>query len=596
MSSTITSTTVIAVKKEEKVSKEEASKPTLQKQSSLYIPADAELDANDWDDAAFEEEDQGTSSTMSMSASESKPPTLMRQVSYQIVEPERLAEQKESLIKQASELLFVTLEEASLLLRHYQWNSMKLREEWFKDQEKVRKTVGLSAKSNKESKVVDKTKKIQCQTAYCDEVTADLGSSLNCGHFFCDGCWTGYLNSQLTSGRSCIFATCMGIKCLLKHNHRAGCTCSELVPESIVRKYVKDSSLLAKYERWLLDSFVEGTKSIKWCPNPQCKRAVEYKSGGSKEIECRCGTHWCFSCTETAHSPCPCDLAKKWQKREKSEDATEIWLNARTKECPQCKVRIEKNRACNHMTCSKCGHQFCWLCKEPWSQHGSQTGGYYVCNKYNEEVQKKGNDFGANAEEKKMILQQRRLQKYEYFYKRYKSAGDGIKFTKAIGQRVEEKAQKDNMENSKYSFLTEAVDKLVQARRSIQWMHALIYYMKECSNKQLFEYQQELLIGETEALQDILESKTELDDLFGLRNDIVTRTRSMDKFRAEMIKIVEGGDLEDVILQEADLSNLTVWTCTNCRADNKKSAINCISCGACSKHGELECKACNRHS
>ena len=32
-----------------------------------------------------------------------------------------------------------------------------------------------------------------------------------------------------------------------------------------------------------------------------------------------------------------------------SDDATEIWLAARTKECPKCQVRIEKNKACNHM-------------------------------------------------------------------------------------------------------------------------------------------------------------------------------------------------------------------------------------------------------
>ena len=105
---------------------------------------------------------------------------------------------------------------------------------------------------------------------------------------------------------------------------------------------------------------------------------MSYTSGGTKAIQCLCGFYFCFSCGEEAHTPAPCDLVKKWLLREKSDDATAIWLAAKTKECPKCGVRIEKNKACNHMTCIKCGHNFCWLCKGPWASHGNQTGGYYV--------------------------------------------------------------------------------------------------------------------------------------------------------------------------------------------------------------------------
>ena len=83
---------------------------------------------------------------------------------------------------------------------------------------------------------------------------------------------------------------------------------------------------------------------------------MSYPSGGTKAIQCLCGYNFCFSCMEEAHTPAPCDLVKKWLLREKSDDATAIWLAAKTKECPKCQVRIEKNKACNHMTCVKCGH------------------------------------------------------------------------------------------------------------------------------------------------------------------------------------------------------------------------------------------------
>jgi hypothetical protein len=37
----------------------------------------------------------------------------------------------------------------------------------------------------------------------------------------------------------------------------------------------------------------------------------------------------------THNSPAPCDLVRKWLEREQSDDATAIWLAAKTKECPK---------------------------------------------------------------------------------------------------------------------------------------------------------------------------------------------------------------------------------------------------------------------
>ena len=40
---------------------------------------------------------------------------------------------------------------------------------------------------------------------------------------------------------------------------------------------------------------------------------------------------------------------------------------------PRCGIITEKNNGCNHITCAKCGHQWCWLCN-----------GNYGPNHYNE--------------------------------------------------------------------------------------------------------------------------------------------------------------------------------------------------------------------
>jgi hypothetical protein len=44
--------------------------------------------------------------------------------------------------------------------------------------------------------------------------------------------------------------------------------------------------------------------------------------------------------------------------------------------CPKCSCCIEKNGGCNLMTC-KCGHQFCWICKNKW---GTTLCGPSMCN------------------------------------------------------------------------------------------------------------------------------------------------------------------------------------------------------------------------
>ena len=41
---------------------------------------------------------------------------------------------------------------------------------------------------------------------------------------------------------------------------------------------------------------------------------------------------------------------------------------ANTKDCPKCKVVIEKSWGCNHMKCTQCGADFCWVTPKPESR------------------------------------------------------------------------------------------------------------------------------------------------------------------------------------------------------------------------------------
>lgn len=534
-------------------------------------------DGGDWDGAEGDED---------VAMPQVVSPIMTRQQSYVVLDNNSLTEKQESLIRQTAEVLFVTPSEAGCLLRHYGWKRAPLQAEWFADQQLVRSTVGITAEEN--AKLPDRTAEglVQCCTAYCDEVPADQAFALNCGHAFCTDCWTSSLTSQISHGSACVFATCMGMRCSIDHVHKLGCQCKEMVPQAFFQRFVSEASLLAKYERWLLDSFVEGQKQIKWCPKAGCTFAVSYQDGGSKSVQCRCGHQFCYSCLAEMHQPSPCDIVHKWLQREKSDDATEIWLAAKTKECPKCTVRIEKNKACNHMTCIKCGHHFCWLCKEPWEKHGSSSGGYYVCNQYDASI-KEGK---LSKEEKSAIENQKLLQKYTFYYKRYKSNWDAIGLTRKLGEKLEKSLK--NQDVNKYAFIFDAIDKLILSRRVLQWTYALAYYFKTGGQKSLFEYQQEMLCGSTESLQDIMDHNLDVDKLLALRKDIINKTSSIEKFRFEMVAQVERGEFEDLLLAQAD-AGVDKWACATCKTENDKKLTHCsnASCGACKLHGEPDCKA-----
>ena len=68
---------------------------------------------------------------------------------------------------------------------------------------------------------------------------------------------------------------------------------------------------------------------------------------------------------------------KKTKEIEKTEneEADLKWIKNNTKNCPKCKISIEKNQGCNKMTCRKsaggCGYIFCWICLKDWSLHNN---------------------------------------------------------------------------------------------------------------------------------------------------------------------------------------------------------------------------------
>jgi ariadne-1 len=136
--------------------------------------------------------------------------------------------------------------------------------------------------------------------------------------------------------------------------------CSAICDEDKVRELVgaQDPEAVERYERFLLESYIEDNSKVKWCPStPHCGNAIRLEGEPYCEIECTCGQQFCFNCMGDPHSPCSCAMWTLWDKKCKDESETVNWLTVHTKPCPKCHKPVEKNGGCNLVSCI-CGQAF----------------------------------------------------------------------------------------------------------------------------------------------------------------------------------------------------------------------------------------------
>jgi hypothetical protein len=176
--------------------------------------------------------------------------------------------------------------------------------------------------------------------------SADLNKvRLPCKHVFCVDCWKEYLKEKINN------ANVYKLACM---DHE----CNFILEEKFIKSILdNDTVLLEKYDKFLnRKKLMDTNKKIKLCPFPDCDGYAE-KKGLSKYVKCNKGHDFCFECLAAPHGFKACS---------KIIDAGfEEWKqHTMVKRCPNCKFWTEKNEGCNHMTCSQCQFQWCWICQK----------------------------------------------------------------------------------------------------------------------------------------------------------------------------------------------------------------------------------------
>ncbi|CDW77391.1 ibr domain containing protein [Stylonychia lemnae] len=187
---------------------------------------------------------------------------------------------------------------------------------------------------------------IQCEICYELIQTPDI-IKLHCNHQYCQICLKEmilYASNQ--SGEV----------------HKLKCPssqCSAVLERSVIRNLL-DMDEFKRYLRLIENHEMTFEKDKKFCPVAECEGVIERKANQKKTICQKCQNNVCFDCQSIWHENESCE---KYQ-----EKNCVNWADCKgAQRCPKCKTLIEKNEGCNHMTCYKCQHDFCWVCGLPFN-------------------------------------------------------------------------------------------------------------------------------------------------------------------------------------------------------------------------------------
>ncbi|XP_058069160.1 probable E3 ubiquitin-protein ligase ARI2 isoform X2 [Magnolia sinica] len=452
--------------------------------------------------------------------------------SIQVVTKESLLEAQREDLRRVMDMLKLSERHARTLLIHHRWNFERLSTELVeKGRDSLFAEAGVTiAECKKRALPLSYSRSrslVKCNICI-EDVSPHAVTTMDCGHCFCNDCWTEHFIVQINDGQS------KHIRCM---EHKCNAICDEAVVRNLVNAKYPD--IAERFDRHLLESYIVDNNKVKWCPSvPHCGNAIRVEGDSYCEVECTCGLQFCFNCSLEAHSPCSCQMWELWAKKCQDESETVNWITVKTKPCPKCFKNVEKNGGCNLVTCI-CKQVFCWLC-------GGASGREHFC----------GRDKQVTSV--KAARAQRDLHRYMHYYNRYKAHTDSLKLESKLKATIQDRIYFSESKESglrDHSWAMKGLHRLFRSRRILSYSYPFAFYMfgedhftdemtrEELELKQnLFENQQEQLEVNVERLSMSIEQPFDelpKDKVWEVRMQIINLTTLIDKLCKKMYECID---------------------------------------------------------
>ncbi|KAI3539274.1 IBR domain-containing protein [Colletotrichum filicis] len=452
---------------------------------------------DDFDEDDFEDEPED----LGMIKDSDNKKKVAYDISFKVYEPKDIQRQQDDMIDEVNMILNIRKEDVAILLRHFRWNKERLIEDYMDAPNKVLEAAGLGSNVAGPPKL-EAIPGFMCDIC-CEDEEGLQTFSLKCGHRYCVDCYRQYLTQKIREEGEAARIQCPAEGC------------GRIIDSKSLDLLVA-ADLNSRYHELLNRTYVEDKEILKWCPAPDCPNAVECAIK-KKDLD------------RIVPTPAPCELVKRWLKKCADDSETANWISANTKECPKCNSTIEKNGGCNHMTCRKCKHEFCWMCMGLWSEHGTS---WYNCNRFEE---KSGTD-ARDAQAKSRIS----LERYLHYYNRYANHEQSAKLDKDIYHKTEKKMVQlqtaSGMSWIEVQYLNQASQTLQTCRQTLKWTYAFAFYLARNNLTEIFEDNQKDLEMAVEALSEMFEKPVqELCDK-KLKVDIMDKTSYCKKRRIILLE------------------------------------------------------------
>ncbi|XP_039013085.1 probable E3 ubiquitin-protein ligase ARI2 isoform X2 [Hibiscus syriacus] len=489
------------------------------------------------------------------------------------------------------EMLSLREHHARTLLIHYRWDVEKLLAVLVeKGKEDLFSEAGVSVVDSEDKETPMSSSSTGMCNICIEELPGGKMTKMDCGHAFCNDCWTEHFVVKINEGQS------KRIRCMA---HKCNAICDEAVVRNLVGKRHPD--LAERFDRFLLESYIEDNRMVKWCPStPHCGNAIRIEDDEFCEVECSCGLQFCFSCLCEAHSPCSCTMWELWMKKCRDESETVNWITVHTKPCPKCHKPVEKNGGCNLVSCI-CGQAFCWLCggatgrDHTWSRITGHSCGRYIEDREN------------NTERAK-----RDLYRYMHYHNCYKAHTDSFKLESKLKETILDKVSISEERESRlrdFSWVNNGLLRLFRSRRVLSFSYPFAFYMfgeelfkDEMTDEEreikrhLFEDQQQQLEANVEKLSKLLEEPFDQytdDKVMEIRMLVINLSVIIDNLCKKMYECIENDLLGSLQRNTHNIapykskgiekaSELAV--CSNSKASTPTGKCLPPNCGTSGKH------------